>query len=95
MDQGGDLYRCIAIQELLEKEFFFNLHPTGTQAHHQNGLVERPIQTIDAAIRCMLWGGRLLVAHWPFAFNKYLAIKNAALPHHGAVMSGDEKASEK
>ena len=33
-----------------KKEFFFELCPTGTQAHHQNGLVERPIQTIDAAI---------------------------------------------
>jgi hypothetical protein len=40
----------------------------------------------------MLWGGRLLIAYWPFAFNEYLAIKNASLPHCGAVMSGVEKA---
>jgi hypothetical protein len=79
----------------LEKEFFFKLHPTGTQAHHQNGLVEQPIQTIDVAIQCMLWGGCLLISYWPFAFTKYLAIKNAALPYRGAIMSGDKKASGK
>jgi hypothetical protein len=33
--------------------------------------------------------------YWPFAFHEYLAIKNAALPCHGALMSGDEKASGK
>ena len=58
LDQGGDLHGCVALQDLLKKEFFFELCPTGTQAHHQNGLIEQPIQTIDAAIRCMLWGGR-------------------------------------
>ena len=95
LDQGGDLHGCVALQDLLKKEFFFELCPTGTQAHHQNGLVERPIQTIDAAIRCMLWGGRLLISYWPFAFDEYLAIKNAALPRRGATMSGDEKCSGK
>jgi hypothetical protein len=82
-------------QDLLKKEFFFELCPTGTQAHHQNGLVERPIETIDDAIRCMLWGGCLLISYWPFAFTEYLAIKNAALPRQGATMSGDEKSSGK
>jgi hypothetical protein len=43
----------------------------------------------------MLWGGCLLIAYWPFVFTEYLAIKNAALPHRGAIMSGDEKASGK
>ena len=43
----------------------------------------------------MLWGDRLLFTHWPFAFTEYLAIKNAALPCRGALMSGDEKASGK
>jgi hypothetical protein len=38
-------------------------------------------------------GWRLLIAYWPFAVNEYLAIRNAALPHRGAAMSGDEKAS--
>jgi hypothetical protein len=95
LDQGGDLYGCVALKDLLEKEFFFKLHPTGTQTHHQNGLVERPIQTIDAVNQCMLWDGRLLVSYWPFAFTEYLAIKNAALPCRGAAMSGDEKSSGK
>ena len=40
LDQGGDLYGCVALQDPLKKEFFFELCPTGTQAHHQNGLVE-------------------------------------------------------
>ena len=43
----------------------------------------------------MLWGGRLLISYWPFAFDEYLAIKNAALPRRGATMSGDEKCSGK
>jgi hypothetical protein len=63
------LLGSVALKDLLEKEFFFELHPTGTLTHHQNGLVERPIQTIDAAIRCMLWGGCLLISYWPFAFT--------------------------
>jgi hypothetical protein len=40
LDQGSELYLCEAICDLLEKEFFFYLHPTSTEAHHQNGLIE-------------------------------------------------------
>ena len=39
--------------------------------------------------------GCLLISYWPFAFDKYLAITNAALPRRGATMSGDEKCSGK
>jgi hypothetical protein len=93
--QGGELYLCEATHDLLEKEFFFHLHPTGPEAHHQNGLNERPIKSTDAAIHCMLWGGRLLIIYRPFAFHEYLAIKNAVLPHCGTLMSSDEKTSGK
>jgi hypothetical protein len=80
---------------LLEKVFFFQLHPTDTEACHQNGLIERPIGLVDVGIRCMLWGGHLLIIYWPFAFHEYLSIKNSCLPHCGALMSGNEKASGK
>jgi hypothetical protein len=33
--------------------------------------------------------------YWRFAFHEYLAIKNAARPRRGALMSGNEKASGK
>jgi hypothetical protein len=40
LDQVGELCLCVATRDILEKEFFFQLHPTGTEAHHQNGLIE-------------------------------------------------------
>jgi hypothetical protein len=95
LDQGGELYQCEATRDLLEKEFFFLLHPTGTEAHHQNGLIERSIGSIDATICGMLWGSRLLIIYWLFAFHEDIAIKNAALHHRGALMPGNEKASGK
>jgi hypothetical protein len=52
------------MRDLLDKEFFFQLHPTGTEAHHQNGLIERPIRLVKSGIRCMLWGGHLLIMCW-------------------------------
>jgi hypothetical protein len=41
----------------------------------------------------MLWGAHLLIVFWPFAFCQHLCIKDAALPHRGALTSADEKPS--
>jgi hypothetical protein len=93
MDQGGELYKCQAIRILFEKEFFFMLCPSGTEVHHQNGLIKRGNQTVDGGIRVMPWGVHLLIIFWPSAFHHYIHIKNAALPHCGALRSANEKSS--
>ena len=90
MDQGGELYKCKAIRDLFE-EFNYEIRPTGTAAHHQNGLVERANQTVDKAIRAMLFGAGLEVKFWPYAFYHFLMIKNAALPRRGEEKSAYEK----
>lgn len=47
MDQGGELYKSKAIRDLFKKEFDYEIRVTGTEAHHQNGLVEWANQTMD------------------------------------------------
>jgi len=91
MDQGGELYKCKAIRDLFEKEFNYEIRLTGTAAHHQNGLIERANQTVDKAIRAMLYGASLEVKFWPYAFHHFLMIKNAALPRRGETQSSYEK----
>ena len=95
MDQGGELYQHTRICQLFEEEFYFTIIPIGTAAHHENGVVERGIQTVDTAIRTMLFGAGLGVSFWPFCFYHYIFLKNAALPKRGSAMSSDERASGK
>ena len=83
MDQGGELYKNPAIRKLFTS-FGFALHPTATEAHHANGVIERANRTVDAGIRNLLHGANLPVRFWPYAFHFFLHIKNAALPRRGA-----------
>ena len=91
MDQGGELYKSKAVRDLFEKEFDYEIRPTGTAAHHQNGLVERANYTVDKAIRAMLIGAGLEIKFWPYAFYHFLRIKNSALPRRDAEESAHQK----
>ena len=75
----------------MELEFHYQLVPIGTEAHHQNGFIERSIFIVDVPIAAMLLGLGLPMAAWPSAFYQFLWIKNAALPRRGATMSSDDE----
>ena len=91
MDQGGELYKSKAIRDLFEKEFDYEIRPTGMAAHHQNGLVERANQSVDKAIRAMLIGAGLEIKFWPYAFYHFIRIKNSALPRRDVEESAHQK----
>jgi hypothetical protein len=76
MDQGGELYNNPKIRSLF-KEFGYDIYPTGADASHQNGPVERAHQTIGDALRALLTGANLDPRFWPYAFYYFLRIKNA------------------
>jgi hypothetical protein len=85
LDQGGELYHNPAIRDLFKKEFLYDVYPTGADASHQNGPVERSHQTVGNALRTMLNGANLDARFWPYAFQSFLRLKNA--------LSKDNKAS--
>jgi hypothetical protein len=76
MDQGGELGRCPEIKAVCDKHGY-TIHQTGTEAHHQNGPVERPNSTIADALRSMLEGSAQPAKFWPYAFDHYLRIYNS------------------
>ena len=93
LDQGGELFANPALRLLLERDFQYRLCPTGTAAHHQNGLVERANQTVCHGIKQLLLGAALPILFWPCAFHYFLRVKNAALPRRGAAQSSHEAAT--
>jgi len=76
LDQGGELYANPAIRALFS-EFGYALRPTGADASHQNGPVERAHLTVANAIRALLTGAGLEVRFWPYAFQHWLRICNS------------------
>ena len=80
MDQGGELYKNAAIRKFIQEDLLMDILLTGTEGHHENGVIESANGTVDSGIRNLLHGAGLPIRFWPFAFNQYLLIKNAALP---------------
>ena len=76
LDQGGELFKNPAVVKLFEKHKY-QIRPTGADASHQNGPVERAHYTVANAIRAMLLGAGLDAKFWPYAFHHYIRIKNA------------------
>jgi hypothetical protein len=76
LDQGGELFQNPACKALFLK-YGYEIRPTGADASHQNGPVERAHQTVANGIRALLSGANLDVRFWPFAFHHYLRIQNA------------------
>ena len=71
---------CELIRDLFEQEFYYQLIPIGTEAHHENGFIERRVFTVDVPIAAMLLGSGLPMAAWPFTFYQFLRLKNAVVP---------------
>jgi hypothetical protein len=56
------------------------MEPTSAGSSSQNGLGERPHQTIVKAIRVMLYSARLSAKYWEYAFYFFIRVHNV-LPH--------------
>lgn len=78
-DQGGELYRSTAFQEMTNQEGFI-LQPTATDASFQNGLAERPNRTLAETMRCLLHNAGLGPQYWSWALTHSVYLKNR-LPH--------------
>ena len=76
LDQGGELYHNPAVRKLFAQKGYA-IRPTGADASHQNGPVERSHRTVANQIRCLLSGANLPTKFWPYAFHHSLRILNA------------------
>lgn len=76
LDQGGELYANPQVRELFT-EFGYSIFPTGADASHQNGPVERGHLTVANAVRSLLTGANLDIRFWPYAFHHWLRIDNS------------------
>jgi hypothetical protein len=78
-DQGGELWASQQFRQLaLEADYL--IEPTGSGAPFQNGLAERPNQTLGTMVRCLLHAANLGPEYWPFALLHAVYLKNR-LPH--------------
>ena len=55
MDQGGELYKKPKVRKIVKKRGFA-VYPTGTDASHQNGPVERAHRTVAKGMHLFLLG---------------------------------------
>ena len=78
-DQGGELWKSEAFQQLA-RECKYVLEPTGAGAPQQNGLAERPNQTLGNMMRCLLSTANLPPEYWSWALIHAVYLKNR-LPH--------------
>lgn len=76
MDQGGELFRNPKVRKIFEKRGF-KIHPTGTDASHQNGPVERAHRTVAKGIQALLIGSNLDPKFWPYEFRHYIRLRNS------------------
>jgi hypothetical protein len=77
-DEGSE-FTCGAFVELLHSADVFQ-HTSVPHTPSDNGLVERPMQTISNLIRKLLSDGGLSKAYWSFAFSYALFLYNRT-PH--------------
>ena len=78
-DQGGELARSQAFQEMIAKENYI-IEPTGAYTPEQNGLAERPNQTIGQMTRCLLHSAGMEDKYWSYALQHAVYLKNR-IPH--------------
>jgi dUTP pyrophosphatase len=78
-DQGGELWANQLFRDMI-MEAGFLMEPTGAGAPFQNGLAERPNQTLGQMVRCLLHSSGLGPEYWSFAITHAIYLKNR-LPH--------------
>ena len=78
-DQGGELWKSTAFQQMVADSKFL-LEPTAARTPQQNGLAERPHQTLANMMRCLLSTANLPPEYWSWALIHAVYLKNR-LPH--------------
>ncbi len=78
-DEGGELWQNTAFRQMA-LETGYNLEPTAAGAPFQNGLAERPNQTLGNMVRALLYSAGLGPEYWSFALQHAVYLKNR-LPH--------------
>jgi hypothetical protein len=63
-DQGGDLARSSAFQDMLLREYHYTLEPTGADSPSQNGAVEIYNDKFAVRTRTLLYGSGLPAKFW-------------------------------
>ena len=66
-DQGGELARSIAFQDLLLWKYHYTLEPTGADSPSQNGAVETYNDKFAVRARTLLFGSSLPAQYWSAA----------------------------
>jgi hypothetical protein len=78
-NKGGELWGSYVFQEAIMKCNYL-LEPTAPDAPSQNGLAERPNQSLGTIVRCLLHAAGLGSEYWSFALLHATYLKNR-LPH--------------
>lgn len=78
-DQGGELWGSSKFTTLV-KLMGYLIEPTGSDDAAQNGLVERPNQTLGQMTRTLLYNAGLGSEYWSYAIVHAVYLKNR-LPH--------------
>ena len=75
-DQGGELARSSAIQDMLLRDFHYTLEPTGADSPSQNGAVEIYNDKFAVRTRTLLYGSGLPAKFWSMALLHSVYLHN-------------------
>ena len=75
-DQGGELARSSAFQDMLLRDFHYTLEPTGADSPSQNGAVEIYNDKFTVQTRTLLYGSGLLAEFWSVALLHSVYLQN-------------------
>ena len=75
-DQGGELARSVAFQDLLLRQFHYTLEPTGADSPSQNGAVEIYNDKFAVRTRTLLFGSGLPAQYWSAALLHSVYLHN-------------------
>jgi hypothetical protein len=93
MDLGGETGLNPDVQALLYRHGYIS-QPTSSGYSSQNGVAERPHQTIANAVRTVLISAHLPPRYWEYAFYFFLRI-HTILPHRMSTESPYYKVTKK
>ncbi len=83
-DQGGELARSLAFQDMLLRDFHYTLEPTGTDSPSQNGGVEVYNNKFAVCTRTLIYGSDLPAKFWSAALLH-------SVYHHNWLVHTDTK----
>jgi hypothetical protein len=78
-DQGGELARSAAFQDLLLRQFHYTLEPTGADSPSQNGAVKIYNDKFAVRTRTLLYGSGLHAQFWSAALLHLVYLHNRLL----------------